>query len=212
MTAEVSPRRQNSPLRRAQAAATRLRIIEAAHAEFEAGGFEGTRIEDVAARAGVAVPTVYKAFASKSNLLTAAVTTAMTGGPGGPVDRQAWFQEQLDAPTAEQQLQLIARNARRLNDRAAHLLGLVRATAARDSDIAALWHDINNERLARARTSAQRLAAKTTLRTSAPEAAHTLWALTVPELYVLHVTESGRHPGTYQHWLADVLIAVLLAH
>ena len=212
MTAEVSPRRQHSPLRQAQAAATRLRITEAAHAEFEARGYEGTRIEDVAARAGVAVPTVYKAFASKRNLLTAAVTTAMTGGPGGPVDRQAWFHEQLDAATAERQLQLIARNARRLNDRAAHLLELVRATAARDHEIAALWHDINNERLARSRTSARRLTAKATLRTSVPEAAHTLWALTVPELYVLNVKESGRRPEAYQRWLADLLIAVLLAH
>ena len=212
MTAEVSPRRQNSPLRQAQAAATRLRIIEAAHAEFGARGYEGTRIEDVAARAGVAVPTVYKAFTNKRNLLTAAVTTAMTGGPDEPVDTQAWWQEQLDAPTAQQQLQLIARNARRLNDRAAPLLELVRAAAARDSEIATLWQDINNERLARARTSAQRLAAKTTLRTSAPDAAHTLWALTAPELYVLHIKESGRRPEAYQPWLADVLIAVLIAH
>jgi AcrR family transcriptional regulator len=212
MTAEVTPRRHNSPLRQAQAAATRLRIIQAAHAEFEARGYQGTRIEDVAARAGVAVPTIYKSFTNKRNLLTAAVTTAMTGGPGGPVDQQAWFHEQLDAPTAEQQLQLIAHNARRLNDRAAHLLELVRATAARDSQIATLWHDINNERLTRARTSAQRLAAKTTLRTSMPEAAHTLWALTAPELYILHVTELGRRPDTYQRWLADLLIAALLAH
>ena len=210
MTPDVSPRRRNSPLRQAQAAATRLRIIEAAHTEFEAGGYEGTRIEDIAARARVAVPTVYKSFTSKRNLLTAAVATAMTGGPGGPVDRQAWWQEQLDAPTAERQLQLIARNARRINDRAGHLLELVRATAARDSQIATLWRDINNERLARSRTSARRLAAKATLRTSVPGAAHTLWALTVPELYVLHVNESGRRPDAYQRWLADVLIAVLL--
>ena len=88
----------------------------------------------------------------------------------------------------------------------------MRATAARDSQIATLWHDINNERLARSRTSAKRLAAKTTLRTSVPDAAHTLWALTVPGLYVLHIKESGRRPGAYQRWLADVLIAVLLAH
>lgn len=168
-------------------------------------------LEDIAARAGVAVPTVYKAFTSKRNLLAAAVATAMTGGPDGPVDRQAWFQEQLDAPTAELQLQLIARNARRLNDRAGQLLELVRAAAARDSEIAALWRDINNERLARSRTSAQRLAAKATLRTSVPGAAHTLWALTVPEVYVLHVKESGLRPDAYQHWLADLLIAVLLA-
>jgi AcrR family transcriptional regulator len=212
MTADVTPRRHNSPLRQAQAAATRLRIIQAAHTEFETRGYQGTRIEDVAAGAGVAVPTIYKTFTNKRNLLTAAVTTAMTGGPDGPVDRQTWFQEQLDAPTAEQQLQLIARNARRLNDRAAHLLELVRATTARDSQIATLWQDINNDRHARARTSAQRLAAKTTLRTSVPEAAHTLWALTAPGLYILHVTESGRRPDTYQHWLADVLTTVLLAH
>ena len=212
MTAEVSPRRRNSPLRQAQAAATRLRIIQSAHAEFEARGYDGTRIEDIAARAGVAVPTVYKTFTNKRNLLTAAVATAMAGGPGRSVDRQAWWQEQLDAPTAERQLQLIARNARRINGRAGHLLELVRATAARDSEIATLWRDINNERLARSRTSAQRLAAKATLRTSVPGAAHTLWALTVPELYVLHVTESGRRPDTYQHWLADLLTAALLAH
>jgi hypothetical protein len=109
------------------------------------------------------------------------------------------------------QLQLIARNARRINDRAGHLLELVRATAARDSEIAALWRDINDERLARSRTSARRLAAKAALRTSVPSAAPTLWALTVPELYILHVTESGRRPGSYQSWLADVLIAALLA-
>src|ERR1700750_1123359 len=132
MAAEVSPRRHNSPLRQAQAAATRLGIIEAAHAEFEARGYEGTRIEDIAARAGVAVPTVYKTFTNKRNLLTAAVTTALTGGRA-------------------------AAHATRLTARAAHLSQLVRATATRDSEIATLWHNINNERLARARTSAQRL-------------------------------------------------------
>ena len=87
----------------------------------------------------------------------------------------------------------------------------MRATAARDSDVATLWRDINNERLARSRTSAQRLAAKTTLRASVSDAAHTLWALTVAELYVLHIKESGGHPDDYQHWLADVLTAALLA-
>src|SRR2546430_16865587 len=104
MTAEVSPRRQHSPLRQAQAAATRLRIIDAAHAEFEARGYEGTRIEDVAARAGVAVPTVYKTFTNKRNLLTAAVTTAMTGGPHGPPDRQARVQRHPHPPAPQHPL------------------------------------------------------------------------------------------------------------
>ena len=90
--------------------------------------------------------------------------------------------------------------------------GTAAGLRTRDSQIATLWHDINNERLTRARTSAQRLAAKTTLRTSVPDAAHTLWALTAPELYILQVTELGRRPDTYQRWLADLLTAALLAH
>ena len=77
-----------------------------------------------------------------------------------------------------------------------HLLELVRATAARDGEIAALWCDINNERLARSRTGAGRLAAKATLRTSVPRRCAHPRALAVPELYVLHVTESGRRPDT----------------
>jgi len=51
------------------------------------------------------------------------------------VERQAWFREQLEEPTAEGQLRLIARNARRMYDRAGQLLEVVRAAAASDSDI-----------------------------------------------------------------------------
>ena len=32
------------------------------------------------------------------------------------------------------------------------------------------------------------------------------------KLHILHVTESGCCPDAYQDWLADVLIAALLAH
>jgi hypothetical protein len=53
--------------------------------------------------------------------------------------------------------------------------------------------------------------AKTTLRADVSGAAHTPWALTFAELYVLRIKESGGHPDDYQHWLADVLTAALLA-
>ena len=78
---------------------------------FEARGYEGARIEDIASEAGVAVPTVYKVFANKRNLLKASVEAAIRGGEAGEVERQAWFREQLEEPTAEGQLRLIARNA-----------------------------------------------------------------------------------------------------
>jgi hypothetical protein len=95
-------------------------------------------------------------------------------------------------------------------DRAGQLLEVVRTAAASDSDIEALWRGINDERLARAHTSASRLASKAKLRTTVDEAARTLWVLTVPELYVLQIHTGGLNPDDYERWLGDLLITVSL--
>ena len=177
---------------------------------FELRGYEGARIEDIAKEAGVAVPTVYKVFTNKRTLLRASVEAAITDGEAGEVERLAWFREQLEDPSAEGQLRLIARNARRMYDRAGQLLEVVRAAAASDSDIEALWRAINDERLARARTSAERLASKAKLRTTIGAAALTLWTLSVPELYVLQIHVGGQKADDYERWLGDLLVAALL--
>src|SRR4026209_2116563 len=116
-------------LRTRQALATRGLIVEAAAPVFENKGYRGARMEDIATGAGVAYPTVYKAFANKRNLLAAAVQRAMTGGVEEQVERQRWFTEQLAEPDATRQLRLVARNARHLNERAGRLLEVVRAAA-----------------------------------------------------------------------------------
>ena len=210
VTRQVEPQTQRSSLRSEQAALTRSRIVGGAKAVFEARGYEGARIEDIASEARVAVPTVYKVFANKRNLLTASVEAAIRGGEAGEVERQAWFREQLEEPTAEGQLHLIARNARRMYDRAGQLLEVVRAAAASNGDIEALWRGINDERLGRGRTSARRLASKAKLKTTIDEAARTLWALTIPELYVLQINAGGLSPDDYERWLGDLLVAALL--
>jgi AcrR family transcriptional regulator len=211
MSDPVKPRTQDSPLRRAHAAATRARIVEAAATVFAARGFERARIEDIAKEAGVAYPTVYKAFGNKPALLSAAVTWAMTGGADEAIERQAWFQEQLEAPDAETQLRLIARNARRLYDRAGRLLETVRLAAAGDESISALWQAINEDRVNRSQTTAKRLATKTRLRASVPATARSVWALTLPEIYVLQVHHGDLSPDQYERWLADLLLGAIPA-
>jgi AcrR family transcriptional regulator len=210
VTREVKTQAQKSPLRREQAALTRTRIVDGATAVFELRGYEGARIEDIAKEAGVAVPTVYKVFTNKRTLLKASVEAAITEGEAGEVERLAWFREQLEEPTAERQLRLIARNARRMYDRAGQLLEVVRAAAASDRDIEALWRAINNERLGRARSSAESLASKAKLRTTVGEAALTLWALSIPELYVLQIRAAGLKADDYERWLGDLLVTALL--
>ena len=201
---------QRPSLRSRQAAATRALIVQAAGAAFAANGYERAHVENIAAAAGVAYPTVYKAFTNKRNLLAAAVQSAMTGGIEGDIDRQRWFIEQLEEPDPRRQLRLVARNARRLNERAGRLLEAVRAAGRADGEIARLWRDINDDRLARARTTATALARKTPIRGTVARAARTLWTLTLPELYVAQVEGAGLTGDSYQRWLADLLVAALL--
>jgi AcrR family transcriptional regulator len=200
---------QAPPLRVQQTDLTRRRILEAARAIFERRGYAGARIEDIAREAGVAVPTVYKTFANKRNLLASGLAMTMTGGEEERVERQAWFQEQLGASTAEEQLRLIARNARRINERAGRLLEVLRAAAQSDSEIEALWREVSHERMSRGQVSARRLAGKATLRMSRQDTARTLWTLTAPELYAMQ-TGAGLKPARYEQWLAELLIAALL--
>ena len=198
-------------LRARQALATRGLIVQAAATVFENNGYRGARMEEIATGAGVAYPTVYKAFANKRNLLAAAVQRAMTGGVEEQVERQRWFTEQLAEPDATRQLRLVARNARHLNERAGRLLEVVRAAARADAQIDAIWRDINDERLTRARKTATALARKAQLRGSVAHAARTLWTLTLPELYSAQVQGAGVTAATYERWLGDVLVAALLA-
>ncbi len=60
-------------LRAQRKQATRARVLEAARAQFEAHGFEGTHLRDVAGLAKVSVGTVLLHFADKRELLHAAL-------------------------------------------------------------------------------------------------------------------------------------------
>ena len=201
----------SSSIRTEQAAQTRRRILEAAVRVLEAQGFAGTRIDDVATEAGVAVPTVYKAFTNKVNLLIGAVNQTMAGHDAAPIDQQAWFTEQLDEPDPMRQLRLIARNARRMYERAGQLLNVLRAAAPLNPDLAQAWHDIAAQRLDRSRRTATNLATKAAdrLRLSRDDTALTLLALSEPELFTTYTT-GHRTPDQYEAWLADILCRSLL--
>lgn len=199
-------------VRAEHAALTRTRILEAARAEFEERGFAGGRIARIATRAGLAVPTIYKVFTSKRNLLAQVVERAMTGAEYvGRVDEQAWWLEQLHERDPERQLSLVARNARVIYERAGQVLEVIRAAAALDPEIDEIWRRVTDQRMARSRRTASRLISRAggRARFGASETAVTLMALTAPELYTVQI-EAGRTPAQYQRWLGAVLTATLL--
>lgn len=198
-------------LRSEQVARTKDRILQASEEVFAELGFAGARIEDVADRAGVALPTVYKVFTNKRNLLVGALTRAMTGGDIEGVDQQLWFAEQLEEPDPFRQLALVARNARRINERAGAVLEAVRAAAPTDEDLAHAWSQVTKDRMVRSRKTARSLLEKLGqhARLNSDGTTVTLLSLTAPEVYTAHL-EAGRTANQYEDWLVHVLCASLL--
>ena len=142
-------------LRIEQAAHTRRRILSAAADVFAEHGFAATRIEDIAEHAGVAVPTVYKTFTNKGNLLVGALNQTMTDGNSGKrIDEQSWWTEQLNERDPIRQLQLIARNARRLYERSGALLSVLQVAVPVEVELTAVWNDIASQPLERSRRTA----------------------------------------------------------
>ena len=82
-TRKPSGRKSAGPVREARSAARREAILAAALDEFSARGFEATRLDDVAKRAGIAKGTIYLYFRDKESLfqeLIRAMLTPLVGG------------------------------------------------------------------------------------------------------------------------------------
>jgi AcrR family transcriptional regulator len=80
MPAKPQARRQyDGSRRKVQAETTQREIVRAAHHLFVENGYGTTTIAEVAAAAGVSVPTVYAGFPAKAGLLRRAIETALAG-------------------------------------------------------------------------------------------------------------------------------------
>ena len=66
-------------IRQSQKEATRNRVIVAARELFDAQGFQGTTIRDIAKQAGVSVGSVFTTFASKGEILSQVMQDRLDG-------------------------------------------------------------------------------------------------------------------------------------
>jgi AcrR family transcriptional regulator len=87
MTASAASRPYRSPLRDEQAEQTRDRIVRAAVDLLSEGGADDVSMRDVAERAGVAVRTVYRSFATRDDLLDGVI---------------AWINDEIEARVGPQ--------------------------------------------------------------------------------------------------------------
>jgi AcrR family transcriptional regulator len=206
-------RAYNSPRRREQAAATRRAILEAAQRLFEEQGYGATTMDAIAAEAGVALKTVYVAFATKGGLLRALWDLLLKGDQDDAgVAERPWYRQVLDEPDPVRQLELNAHNARVVKERIAGVLGVIRTAAGSDPDGAALWALINADFHANQRVIVESLDRKGALRPGlgVDRAADLLWTFNHPDVWLLLVGERGWSPDEFERWLAGTTCAQLL--
>jgi AcrR family transcriptional regulator len=214
MAEGVKPkRRYHSPRRQAQAEATRRSILDAAQRLFEAQGYGATTMEAIADDAGVALKTVYVAFATKSRLLRALWDLLLKGDQDeSPVADRPWYLEVVEEPDPERQLRLNARNSRVVKERIAGVLEVVRNAAPVDVDSAALWELIQTDFYDNQRAIVRSLGRKGALRKGldVTRASDLLWTLNHPDVWHLLVTRRGWSPQRFERWLADTSCDQLL--
>jgi AcrR family transcriptional regulator len=213
---DVKPRRRYDARRRqAQAAWTRQQILAAARTVFETHGYAGATMTTIAQVADVVVETIYRAFGSKAGLFEAVIRAAVAGGVARadvPVEQRPAIQAIIAEHDPRRQLALYAATQPGIHARSGPLLRVLIEGAGTDPDLAAVWQELEAERLAGMLRFAQLLAQRGVLRSdlTLEEARDTLWSLNSLAVHDLLVVQRGWSAERYRDWLAATLAAALL--
>jgi AcrR family transcriptional regulator len=198
----------DSTRRRAQAAATRRDVLDAAGRLFATGGYAATTVDEIAAEAGVSRETIFKAFGSKREVLQRWVEREVAGPDEPvPIKQQAWVHRIGETRDQQTQLETATAAVCRIHERAAHAIEVMRAAAHADPEIAALWDQARRRRREDVQTVTELLAATGATRSdlSTDEVVDVVYGLTSPELYDVLVRECGWRPERFQRWLFTAL-------
>ncbi|GAB3829064.1 TetR/AcrR family transcriptional regulator [Dactylosporangium cerinum] len=206
-------RRYESAHRQEQARLTRRAILDAAAVLFVDPGYAATPLTAIAAKAGVAIQTVYKVFGSKQALLSALVDVTVAGDdePVALPDRQFVADiRALSDPRA--MLTRYAQHLAETHARMVHVMLALAGAATADPDAAAIWRKHLDQRRQGMTMFAADLAATGRLR---PEhtietAADVLWLAMDVRNYDWLVRQRGWTPEQFQHWYVDTVAATLL--
>ena len=198
--------------RSARARATRRRIVDAAQELFTTDGYIATTLEHIAARAGVAVQTVYFHFGNKATVLKEVVDVAAVGDdePVALLERPG-FQELAKEPDAAELIAQWVARGRDIYVRIAPIMRVVRDAAGADAEMAAQWRTNEEQRAVAFRLLAEQLAERDALRPglTVDDATDVILALHGPEVFLV-LAARGWSPQRWADWMAPVLVDALL--
>lgn len=206
-------RRYHSPRRAEQAAATREAVLAAAWELFVGTGYAATTVADIAARARVAVDTVYATVGRKPALLRELLETALSGTDRAATAEQRDYVLRIHATRpAREKIAVYAHAVAALQQRMAQVFLGLRDAATTDPECAALWDEMSQRRATNMRVFAAELRSTGELRDdlSDDEVADIVWSMNAAEYWVLLVHERGWSPHRFAEWLTDAWTRLLL--
>jgi AcrR family transcriptional regulator len=198
----------HSPVRKQQAEQTRERILAAAREKFRSVGYAASTLEAIASSARVSAKTVEAAYGSKRGILAALVDPLASAGPPRELVEKI---RRTDDPA--DRVRLVAELSRRVYQDWAPEFELLRGAAAVAPEIGAVARQIEGRRRDNQSRLVAYLGARGSLRTgvTAEDALAVISALSSYDMYRSLVGEQGWPPERYQAWLADILIASVMA-
>jgi len=197
-SAQTRPYR--SPRRAAAAELTRRAVLAAADDLFRSRGWSGTSMREVAARAGVAVETVYATAGSKRALLRQVSDVAVVGDDAQVALAARPEFAALGSGSRGERLAAAARMLTRLNSRTAALNRALEHAAPTNPGLA---EELGSSR---ARQRATNRLALTLVLDREPDDAlvDAVWAVGHGQVYLLLVESAGWSDHQYERWLADM--------
>jgi AcrR family transcriptional regulator len=205
----IEPVKVEKPTRKAKAATTRQRIIEAATAEFTASGYHGTPMTSIASRAGVAVQTVYFVFHTKPELFAAALDAAVLGAGGRAPMEQEWARDAVarsQGPRAA--VESFIRGGAPILHRASALNAVAGAAAPTDPELAEVYQSREKLRVDAYRDFVNGLALPAG--TNPGRAADILITMLSPQFYLALRTERGWPHQEIVDWMAATIPGLML--
>jgi AcrR family transcriptional regulator len=205
-TSSNSTRRNyDSPKRRQQAGATRLRILAVAERQFAARGYGAVKMEEIAHEAKVSLASLYLHFPGRAALVSA-LADAITAMPDLDVGQV------LRDVSPIERVRTGAHILAQLNERAWLVTDILRSFKGNEPELARQWARWQEGHLSAVRRGIGALADLGALREglSVEAASDIFYAIAGPEVYRLLVRERGWSSDDYGRWLFEIACRELL--
>lgn len=191
--------------RQQQAAETRALVLQAATTLFAERGWAATGMRDIATQAGVAVQTVYGSFASKSDVLLAAIDVGVVGDtrPVPLSDRNEFAA--LALGSIAERIAVAARMLTGINRRTWGLRRALREGAGGDPPLEAKLEELQSRRRDNIRQGLE-LVTGTQVDQDVVDA---VWVVTDVDAFDLVTRVGGRSVEDYERWLAATIHRLL---